>query len=124
MHKPLGKWHSELSDKGLVIIDINNGKIDKLDALKKYHVKEKTAYAVAWDQGEKTCNTYGVQAYPAQYLIGVDGNVLWEGFAMESDAKLKEVEGLIKAEVDKVTAEEREKIKKEKEEQKKDSEKK
>jgi len=118
MHKPLVKWHNELSDKGLVIIDINNGKIDKLDALKKYVEKEKMTYAVGWDQGEKTCNAYGVQAYPAQYLINTEGTVVWEGFAMESDAKLKDVEALIAKEVEKVSAEERDKIKKEKGEKK------
>jgi hypothetical protein len=117
MQKHLVRWHNDLSDKGLVVIDINDGKIDKLDALKKNVAKNKIPYATAWDEGAKTCGKYGVQAYPAQYLVGVDGTVVWEGFALESDAKLKEVEALVKAQVDKVTQEERDKIAKEKKEQ-------
>lgn len=112
----LVRWHNDLMKKGLVIIDINDGKIDKLGALQK-HVKDKGhPYVTAWDEGAKTVKKYGIQSYPSQYLVGVDGTVIWEGFAMENEAKLKEVEGLVLKELEKVTQEERDKIAKELEE--------
>ncbi len=112
----LVRWHKDLSKDGLVIIDVNDGKIDKLERLKE-HSKDKP-YVVIWDEGAKTVKKYGIQSYPTQYLIGVDGKVIWEGYAGENAESIKKVEEVIAKELAKVTKEEKEKISKEQEEKK------
>jgi peroxiredoxin len=110
MSAHLVRWHNEFAKKGLVIIDINNGDIDSLAAVKKHVEKKKLPYPVGWDEGEKTCKTYGVQSYPSQYLIGTDGKVVWEGFCLDDNGKVeKKVEAQVKSELEKVSKEELEK---------------
>jgi thiol-disulfide isomerase/thioredoxin len=91
----MDKWHQEFAEKGLVIIDVDDGSTDDLDEVQK-DVKERgTKYAVLWDKDRKNCDKYGVEVFPRAYLIGVDGNVLWEGLP---NSALLEIEKLMTAE--------------------------
>jgi thiol-disulfide isomerase/thioredoxin len=91
----MDKWHQELAEKGLVIIDVDDGSTDDLDEVQK-DVKERgTKYAVLWDKDRKNCDRYGVEVFPRAYLIGVDGTVLWEGIP---NSALGEIEKLMTAE--------------------------
>jgi hypothetical protein len=95
----LVRWHEEYAKKGLVIIDIDNGQIDTLDRIKAKVEDQKIKYTEARDPEGKVCGAYGVQAYPVGYLVGVDGNVIWEG---HPSGNPKEVEEAIKKELEKV----------------------
>lgn len=95
----MNKWHQEFSDKGLVIVDVDDGGIDDLDEVKKDVAEQNIKYAVLWDKESKTCLKYGVEVFPRAYLIGVDGTVIWEGLPNE---KLAEIEALMTAEFAKV----------------------
>lgn len=91
----MDKWHLELAEKGLVIIDVDDGSTDDLDEVQKDVKKRGTKYAVLWDKERKNCDKYGVEVFPRAYLIGVDGNVLWEGIP---NSALGEIEKLMTAE--------------------------
>jgi hypothetical protein len=75
----LVRWHNEFAEKGLVIIEVNNGTIDSLAELKQHVSTERIPYAVLHDAEEDVCGSYGIQAYPTAYLIDGTGKVIWEG---------------------------------------------
>lgn len=95
----MDKWHKEYTEKGLVILDIDDGGVDDLDEVQKEVKDHGTKYAVLWDKESKNCLKYGVEVFPRAYLIGVDGAVLWEGIPNE---KLEEIEKLMAGEFAKV----------------------
>ena len=100
MKPTLFRWHKEFSSKGLVVIDVSDGSQDKFDDLKKEVEEKGGKLATLWDQDAKICLTYGIQAYPMAYLVGVDGKVIWEG---SPNAKVvEEIEKLMTAELAKV----------------------
>ena len=89
MSPHLVKWDKKYRSQGLTIIDINNGGIDKQDVLAKYVKKQGKAYPTLWDKDGKVCKSYAVRGYPAAFLIGADGKVLWEGFPVPELATLE-----------------------------------
>jgi thiol-disulfide isomerase/thioredoxin len=95
----MDKWHQTLGEKGLVIIDVDDGSVDDLDEVQKDAKERGTKVAVLWDKDRKNCDAYGVEVFPRAYLIGVDGTVLWEGLPND---KLPEIEKLMDAEFAKV----------------------
>lgn len=64
---------------GLVVVEVNNGKVDTRDALAKELDHLLPNYPVLWDEDGKTCDAYGVTKYGTAYLIGADGKVIWGG---------------------------------------------
>jgi len=111
MKTHLVKWDEAYRGKGLVIVNVNNGQRDTMDALKAAVEKAGIKYPVAWDDGAKVCSTYAIKGYAASFLIGTDGNVAWEGFPMGQPIEKREE--LVKKELEKVTADELKKIEKE-----------
>jgi len=99
MKPSLIRWHKDYAEKGMVVIDISDGSQDKFDDLKKEVEEKAEKFAVLWDKDAKTCLAYGIQAYPNAYLVGVDGNVIWEGLPKPNNEK---VEKLISDELAKV----------------------
>lgn len=114
MKSHLVKWDEKYRKLGLAIMDIDNGAIDKMEAVKTSVEKAKIKFPVAWDEGGKTCKAYGIRSYAHSFLIGTDGKVVFEGFPLEK--KIEEREEQVKEELKKVTAEELKKIEKELEE--------
>ena len=80
MSPHLVKWDKSYREQGLTIIDVNNGSIDTYAALSKYVKKQGKDYPTLWDKGGKVCKSFAVRGYPAAFLVGVDGKVIWEGF--------------------------------------------
>ena len=111
MKTHLVKWDETYRKQGLAIIDIDNGAIDKMDAVKASVEKAKIKYPVAWDADQKTCEAYGIRSYAHSFLIGTDGKVAWEGFPLEDTIETREDQ--VKEELKKVTDEEKKKIEKE-----------
>jgi thiol-disulfide isomerase/thioredoxin len=99
MKPNLIRWHQDFAEKGLVVIDVSDGSLDKFDDLKKEVEEKGEKFPVLWDKEAKNCLAYGIQAYPQAYLIGVDGNVVWEGLP---NPKNEAVEKLIAAELARV----------------------
>lgn len=75
----LVKWHNELSGSGLSVIEIDNGDRDSLEELKAHMQAAGVGFPVLHDEAGQLCDRFGVRAYPTAYLIGRDGQVLWEG---------------------------------------------
>jgi len=111
MKTHLVKWDETYRKQGLAIIDIDNGTIDKMEAVKASVEKAKVKYPVAWDEGGKTCEAYGIRSYAHSFLIGTDGKVVFEGFPLEDKIEVREEQ--VKEELKKVTDEEKKKIEKE-----------
>lgn len=98
------KWHEDYSKEGLIIIDIDNGRIDTKKKLEEAVENDELPYAVLHDKGEKNCKKYGIKGYPTGYLVDVEGKVIWEGFPLP---KVKNIEKLIKKELENVKKEEK-----------------
>jgi hypothetical protein len=99
MKPQLVSWHKNYAEKGLVVLDIDNGDIDPKANVKANVDKEKLPFAVLWDKAAKNCTKYGIKGYPSAYLIAVDGTVVWEGVPGAGDPGL---ESAVKAELEKV----------------------
>jgi hypothetical protein len=95
----LVRWTEKYGNKGLTVVDIDNGSIDSRSAVEDKIEEKKLPYTVIHDQGGKNCRTYGITGYPSAYLIGVDGKVLWEGFP---NGDIETIEELIHSELKKV----------------------
>ena len=99
MKPNLVRWHKELAEKGLVVIDVDDGSYDTFAELKKEVEEKGEKFATLWDKDAKTCLAYGIQGYPQAWLIGVDGKVVWEG---APNARIEEIEKAMAAEFSKV----------------------
>jgi hypothetical protein len=99
MKPHLVRWHKELAEKGLVVIDVDDGKLDTQDALTEYVRKGEFPFPVLWDKGGKNVATYGVEGMPAAYLVSAEGKVVWEGHP--NPATPEKYEALLKAELEK-----------------------
>ena len=96
--------YKEYAEKGLVIVDIDNGQRDTMDRLKEDATKKELKFPILWDKDGANCKEYGIKGFPSAFLVGVDGKVLWEGFPLP---KVEDVEKLIKTELEKVKKEEK-----------------
>ncbi len=83
--------YEELKDQGLEIVAVNNQARDTLENINKY-AKDFSFKIVMGGQGDSYTlgKTYGVLAYPTNYLIGPDGKIVWRGVGF-SPAKEKEL---------------------------------
>lgn len=79
------RWHESYGPSGLVVIDVDNGLMDPFDAARKALESKGMRYPVFHDSAGTTIRSYGVRAFPTAYLVGKDGNVLWEGNPMGSE---------------------------------------
>jgi thiol-disulfide isomerase/thioredoxin len=99
MKPNLSRWHQDFTEKGLVVIDIDDGSYDDFAEVKKEVEAKGEKFATLWDKEAKNCLAYGIQGYPQAWLIGVDGKVVWEGIP---NAKIPEIEKAMAAEFGKV----------------------
>jgi hypothetical protein len=102
MKTHLVRWHNAYADKGLVVVDVDDGKADAQADLKKDIEESKVPFAVLWDKEAKNVDKYKVEGFPAAYLLGTDGKVVWEGHPSPRASEAAKLEGRIKAELEKV----------------------
>jgi hypothetical protein len=81
----LVKWHERFGPDGLVVLEIDDGNIDTLDAVREWVAREKIPYPVLHDADGARCAHYSIQGYPSIYLIGREGAVVWEGHGCADD---------------------------------------
>lgn len=100
MEPHLIRWNKEYADKGFVVLNVNDGAQDPDIAKVKDHLTERSIpYPVLWDKEGKNCKVYGIDSYPAAFLIAADGTVAWEG---EPFTQLKDAEKAVLAELGKL----------------------
>ncbi|HLF93636.1 MAG TPA: TlpA disulfide reductase family protein [Planctomycetota bacterium] len=102
MKPHLVRWHGAYAEKGLTIIDVDDGSQDTLADLKKEVEHDKLPFPILWDKDGKNVAAYKVEGMPAAYLIGVEGTVIWEGHPNARQSEADKLEARIKAELEKV----------------------
>jgi peroxiredoxin len=92
MTSHLVRWHEQFAREGLVVLEIDDGTVDRLPAVEEWARRERIPYPVLHDANGAASRLYGVAMYPVQYLIGRDGKVVWEdhGWADERPAQAEE----------------------------------
>ncbi|MBI3269039.1 MAG: TlpA family protein disulfide reductase [Planctomycetes bacterium] len=100
----LVRWADKYAKQGLVVLDIDNGRNDSPDALREHVQQAKLTFPVAHDVDGKTCEAYAIRGFPAAFLVGVDGKVIWEGFPLPEVEKLP---AILEAELAKVKSPEK-----------------
>lgn len=96
MRPHLVRWTREYGPKGLVVIDVDDGRMDSPDEVRAHVEKDAPPYAVVYDGRGAIVGRYGVLAFPTFYLVGRDGVVVWEGHASPEkiEAEIKKALGL------------------------------
>ena len=79
MRYHLVRWHERYEKQGLVILEINGGKFEALEEVKRGVAENGVKHPVLWDKDNQNHRNYGIQAWPAAYLLGTEGKVVWEG---------------------------------------------
>ena len=79
MQPHLVKWHDKYNARGLTVIEVDCGAIDSLPAVESHVRRDRIPYVVFYDTDGAMCRLYGVSGFPTQFLIGRDGNLIWEG---------------------------------------------
>jgi peroxiredoxin len=79
MKAHLVRWRQELGEKGLVVLEIDNGAVDALEAVRRDYERKSLNFPVLWDSEGRNFQAYGIKALPRSVLIGADGKVVWEG---------------------------------------------
>ena len=80
MEPVLDRWDRQYAAKGLVVLAVDTGRRDALQALKD-HAKDKAfRYPVLFDDKGKASADYGVVGFPAAFLLDASGEVVWEGY--------------------------------------------
>ena len=84
------QWHQRYKDQGLVVVGVHTPEYgyEKIlgnvqSAVKRFDIE----YPVAQDNGYKTWNAYGNRYWPALYLVGRDGRVVYQHFGEGDYAK-------------------------------------
>lgn len=79
MRNHLVRWHEKYGRRGLVVIEIDGGRHEQLELVRKCVAERGTEHYVLWDAENRNHERYGVQAWPSAYLVGTNGRVIWEG---------------------------------------------
>jgi hypothetical protein len=95
MQPQLVSWHEKWSEAGLVVIEIDNGGMDSLDAVEQHVVSQQIPFTVLHDKGGVVCNRYSVRLYPSAYLLDKSGTVIWEGHPMDPAADGARIEAAL-----------------------------
>jgi hypothetical protein len=84
------RWHDAYGPQGFVVVDVDNGLMDAIDAARKGFRERGTPYAVFHDTSGATVKAYAIRGFPSAYLVGRDGKVVWEGNPMGAETALEE----------------------------------
>ena len=79
LRRHLVRWHEDFECDGLVNIEIDGGRYEKLNKVKSSVLGQEVKHRVLWDKDCRNHQLYGVRNWPVAYLIGRDGKVIWEG---------------------------------------------
>ena len=102
MKPHLVRWAKEHGDRGLVVIDVDDGSIDEnIEDVRASFKKHPLPFPVLWDEGGKMNDLYGAteEGTPWTVLIGGDGEIKWRGHPLD---KIKEIEGVIEVELERL----------------------
>ena len=75
----LVRWEEEFASKGLVVVEISGGEFVSYQDSQQRLARHDVRHPVLWDQANRNHKNYGINSWPAAYLIGPDGRVFWQG---------------------------------------------
>lgn len=79
--------HEQFAKQGVVFVGLTSEDGYDLSAIKNYVEKAKISWLIGYGAGETLAN-FGTQYLPTAYVIGADGNVVWDS---GSGGSIKEV---------------------------------
>ena len=79
MRRHLVRWEQEYGERGLALVEIEGGASEPLPIVRASVARQDLRHYVLSDQGSRNHEAYGITAWPAAYLLGRDGRVVWEG---------------------------------------------
>jgi hypothetical protein len=74
----LVRWHEEMAEKGLVVIAVEDGRAASVDSWRDW-VEKRVPHAALYDEAGETSKKFEIRGYPAAYVIGRNGKVIWQG---------------------------------------------
>lgn len=102
MKPHLVRWHGTYGEKGLVVIDVDNGAYDPefKDVLADFNAHP-LPFPVLWDEKGRMSEQYGAEeeGTPWTVILGLDGATLWKGHPLD---KIGEIETVLEAELAKL----------------------
>lgn len=109
MRRHLVRWEQEYGERGLTAIEIEGGATEPLPIVRASVARQDLRHFVLSDRGSRNHEAYGITAWPAAYLLGRDGRVVWEGNpnrVVDRPEELAELLDLIESELAKPPPEE------------------
>jgi hypothetical protein len=79
MQRPLVQWERTYGPQGLTIVYVANGRKVTPDRVLEVMRADGATFPVVHDPAATTTEAYGVRAFPTAYVVGRDGNVVWQG---------------------------------------------
>lgn len=81
----LVKWQEKYGDQGFQVIEVQYGVSNSLEAIKQHTEELQLPFPVLYDTDGKSCGRFGASQFPHAFLVGRDGNILWQGIPSGSD---------------------------------------
>src|SRR5688500_19193682 len=109
MRRHLVRWEREYGERGLTPIEIEGGASEPTEIVRASVARQELRHFVLSDQGSRNHESYGITAWPAAYLLGRDGRVVWEGNpnrVVDRPEELADLLALIESELAKAPPEE------------------
>ncbi len=75
----LVRWHKEFSKQGLVVIEVEDGRINSLSEVQSHAQENELPYVIIHDGNGEITARFGIMAYPSAYVVDRSGKVIWEG---------------------------------------------
>ncbi len=60
-------------------MEVSGGELATLKDSRKRLARWELGHPVLWDQANRNHKNYGINSWPAAYLLGADGKVFWQG---------------------------------------------
>lgn len=76
----LDRWDSQFRDKGLRVIEVENGRATSPETLAAHLQRKQIGYSVLYDADGSLAERFGVQAFPTAFLVNRVGKVVWHGY--------------------------------------------
>lgn len=86
MDPHLEEWNALSRSRGLAVVEVIDGAIDGLDAVRAWASRDQIPFAIFHDTDGQMTRSYGVRAYPTYFVIDPEGRVAWQGGGYSPDA--------------------------------------
>jgi thiol-disulfide isomerase/thioredoxin len=96
MDPHMDRWHEELKDEGLVVIEVDDGRADDLESIRRWVDQAGIKFPVYYDAGGKMTTDYDINSYPTRFIIGRDGKVFEKNGGWGGERGVQEIEKSLK----------------------------